>query len=111
MEVSDILHKLEKSTNKPIEKSNKLFISFLKYLGKLKSGMDYEDYLKDNITVPLIEWIIQVLVIRALLLFFCLSVVDFINYPQASIRFLTAEGLSILWFLLVELKQDLWRKS
>lgn len=110
MEEGEILKKLEESAVKPTKKPNKLFLRLLKYLGKLESGMQYEDYVRKQIKIPLIEWIIQTIILRALLIFLCLSAIGLFLPPPLKVL-LIAEGLSIIWYLLVELKRDLWRKS
>jgi hypothetical protein len=87
----------------------KKFPKFLKYLGKIEDTSTYEKYIKENVKIPIIEWVILVLIIRPILLFaaiVCLSS-GFLT-PTALIF---AEGISIVWYLLIELKQDLWRKN
>ena len=83
----------------------------LKYLKKIRDVSQYEDYINDNVKIPLIEWCIQVLIIRPVLFIAVLmSLSAFLSLPPPLVILILAEGLSITWYLLVELKQDLWRK-
>jgi len=103
-EFSKKLHQKTKYDSKTLPK-------LLKYLKKIRDLTQYEDYIRDNIKIPLIEWIIQVLIIRPVLFIAVLmSLSAFSSLPPPLVILILAEGLSILWYLLVELKQDLWRK-
>ena len=105
----DNLEKLKKlPKNEP-----KTLCKFLKYTGKLKTALDYEDYLKDNIKVPLMLWALDILIIQAFLIFVvleCFSVKNLLTYTTPMNIFL-AEGISISLYLLVELKREFWRKQ
>ena len=83
---------------------------FLKYLGKIPNIARYEEY-KKQIKVSIIEWTIE-LHIRTLFLFImliCLSAgIGFT--PNIYVILFLSEGISFTWFLLIELKRDLWRK-
>jgi len=104
LEFSDKLHQKTKYDSKTLPK-------VLKYLEKIKDISQYEEYVKKNIKLPLIEWIIQVLIIRPILFVAVLmSLSVSLRLLPPFVILILAEGLSILWYLLVELKQDLWRK-
>jgi len=83
----------------------------LKFLEKIKTVEEYEKY-KGQILVGLIDWSIEI-IIRAILffaVFMCLSASGvFLITPLKVI--LLAIGISLSWYLLSELKQDLWRKN
>ena len=103
MEGEEIIHKLEETTKKPTLKSNKLFLRLLKYIGKIDSGIHYEEYVHVNIKVPLIEWSIQTFLLRAFLIYISLSAIGvFLITPPPTWKVLIlSEGLSLSWYLLV----------
>jgi len=98
---------LIKNTQKTRKNSVNPFANVLKWSNKISKLSDYDDYVKDTLTLPFIEWFIQVLIIRPIIIAICLLLI----YSEAPPSlFLLAEGLSLLWFIIIELKQDLWRK-
>jgi hypothetical protein len=105
----ELLRKLEQTKIN----DRKTIPRFLKLLGKIRSVGDYEEY-KKQIFISLVEWSYTVLVIRPIVILaailLCLSAANFFFVSPPQLFFL-AEGLSILWYLLIELKQDLWRKT
>ena len=108
MENEKVLENLKKVA----KNQDKLTVKCLKYLKKIKTSDQYDDYLTDNINIPIIEWFIQVILIRPFIFFvafWCLSAIGVsLIHPQQIL--LIAVGTSLSWYLLVELKQDLWRK-
>jgi len=101
------LKKLKESARNDIKTIPKL----LKWLGKINKVDQYDLY-KKNILTSITVWFIEVCIIRAfvfsLAITFCLSAV---TVPPTQIVILAAEGFSLSWFLLVELKRDLWRNE
>lgn len=115
--VEETAEKFFERQNKVARNSNKLLPSLLKFLNKIEKVEQFDAYLKDRLTIPFIDWFLEVFIIRAFLIYFVLTMFTpvvislpsaFLNHPQ---RFGIAEGLSLLWFILVQLKQDLWRKQ
>jgi len=105
----DNVEKQVKNIQKGFKNEHKLFSRILKYLKKIEKFEQYDDYIK-NLKITLIDWLIE-LQVRAILLFLlfkCLAGILFLITPNVI---MLAEGTSLLWFLLVELKQDLWRKG
>ena len=100
------------SLRKHRENDRKRLPKLLKYLKKIPNIQKYEDY-KDLVKINIINWFIEVQ-IRAFLIFItfmCLSVSKIaIVLPHPPQCILLAEGISLLWFLLTELKKDIWRK-
>lgn len=96
---------LMKSIQKTNKYAPKLIPRFLKYIGKINEIKDYEDWRKE-IFVSLINFIIDYIIILPFLFFICLSA---IVHPNIN-NFFLAEGISISWYLLINLKKDLWRK-
>ena len=99
--------KFSKYLRKQRENDRKLLPKLLKYIGKIKSIADYEEYKKKFLFVPFIDSFIEIQ-FRALIILiiaFCLSA----SLTTPNMIFL-AEGISLTWFLLIELKSDLWRK-
>ena len=109
----EIPHKAEdivKNTQKTRKNSRNPFANFLKWSNKINKISDYESYFKENMSLPLVEWTLQVIIIRPILIAICLLLFKFyINLPQSKVIYI-AEGISLLWFLIIELKQDIWRK-
>ena len=99
------LQKTEKNQDKPLAK-------FLKYLGKIKKVEQYDEYVKKYIKIPIIEWIFLVLLIRPILLLLTISCLLpiglFLDHPQ---RVLLALGSSLVWYLLVDFKRQIFRKE
>lgn len=110
MKVEESAIKLVKTTENATKTLPKLF----KYLDLIKSVADYQDYTKKNIKLPLINWSVEYLIIKPFLLFIILlSAALFLEQitPQRLLSMTyVAEGLSLSWYLLTELKRDLWRK-
>jgi len=103
--------KFIKNLRKTQKNSQKTLPRLLKWLKKIDKVDQYDDYVLDFIKIPLIDWFIEVLLIRPFVIYLflmCLSVTSILNHPP-HVLIALAEGLSILWYLLVELKQDLWR--
>lgn len=94
MEEPELLEKLQNT--KKFDK--KTLPKFLKYLEKIKSVGEYPKYIKKNITIPFVEWILQVLLIRPFVIF-CLLVLLAFKVTSALIL---AESISLSWFLLIE---------
>ena len=104
MKEQEFLDKLRKKSKYSDKKLPKL----LKYLKLIKDSSEYEVYLKDYIKIPLVKWVLQVLVVRPTVLtvaLFCLSA------KTTTQTIILAEGISLSWYLLVELKKELWRKE
>lgn len=91
---------LKKYSNKPIPKA-------LKYLGKINKTEEFEKWIKET-NRSLLNWIIDYLIILPFLFFFCLSAVGFYKTtPNVLPRFLTAVGISLIWFLVIQLLKDI----
>jgi len=108
METPEKPEDIVKNHLKSRKNSKNLIAKFLKWSGKINQLSDYDDYLKDNVTVPLIGWTFKVLVVRPIPIAICLLLILKSIHPQDVFCF--AEGVSLLWFLLIELKRELWRK-
>lgn len=108
MEEEETAEKLFKNIKKTERNSNKLIPRFLIYLNKINSVSDFDEFFKDKITVPLIDWFIEYFILKFFLIFFCLSALVNLNIV---LKLIYSMGISISWFLLVELKNDLWRKN
>jgi len=112
MEVANKEAEFIKKLEKTPKNASKALPRFFKYIGKIKNVSQYDDYLKNNIKVPLIIWGVDYLLIKPFLLFLaflCLSAI-WLYYPPGII-FLLAEGTSLSWYLLTELKRDIFRKE
>ena len=98
--------KLAKNSIKPLPK---LFIFF----NLIKSVEHYDLYLKENLFIPFVNWFVEVFIIRAFLInmsILCLTIgLGLLTTPNEIIAL--SIGISVLWFLLINLKQDLWRKE
>ena len=110
MEREETIDKLLKTT----KNSDKTVPKLLKYLKKIESVGDYDDYIKTNFSIPLIEWIYQVLIIRPIPIFLCLLFLTYlITTPKSNlVRLMLAEGISLLWFLIIEFIKEIknsWR--
>ena len=104
-EIITKLHKTDFYADKRLPK-------LLKYLNKIKTVSDYDKYVKDNIKIPILIWATEYLIIKPILIYICLFCLKLatplvLTHPHMV---LLAAGSSIIWFLLVELKRDLWRK-
>ena len=97
-----------KSLRKHRENDVKPLPNFLKYLKKIPSIQKYEEY-KLQVIISLWNWFIDTQV-RAFLLFVLLSCLSAIAFSTTPTKLMLAEGLSITWYMLIELKRDLWRK-
>lgn len=100
---------LIKSLRKHKENDKKLLPKFFKYIGNIETVALYEKF-KKEIFVSLAKWFIDIQ-IRAFIffvVFICLSASLILKTTPNKI--LLAEGSSIIWYLLIELKKDLWRK-
>jgi len=94
--------------------SNKALPRLLVFFNKIEKVEQFDDYLKNNIALPLLEWFMEVFILRAFLIYLVLAALTLtqqLRYYHPSTRLILAQGLSILWFLVVNLKQDLWRKQ
>ena len=89
--------------------SKNIVVKLLIYLGKLKSASQFEDYLK-QLNKILADWFFETFIVRAFLIFICLLVAGAtLSYTTPIIeKFIAAEGISIVWFLIIELKKDLF---
>jgi len=112
MEYDENPDKFIKNANKLRKNSNKLFPRFLVFLKKIRSVSEFDDYFKNKIEIPIIDWFIEYFIIKSFLIFICLSAfgINFIRFPSFPNSLFLAEGISIFWFLLTELKKELWRK-
>lgn len=95
------ISKVKKNAGNPLIR---LFI----YLEKIKTSDQFDDYLKKNFILPLFDFVLMTLLITPLVIYICLSALTLSIHPT---NFVFAEGISISWFILVSLKQDLWRKE
>lgn len=103
-----------KNLKKTERYDSKLGVKYLKYTNKIKKASEYEDYVKDNVTIPLLDWMLQVLLIRPIVLFLALLLVFsalrlLLNHPPTI--FLLAEGISISWYLFIEFIRELKSKE
>ena len=89
--------------------SSKPIPKFLKFIGKITELDEFEDWLKET-KISLLNWIITYLIILPFIIFLCLSALGLFNTPPALKMILLAEGISLSWYLIIELKKDLWRK-
>lgn len=99
-----------KKVQKVERNSNKLLQKLLVFFKKIENTSQFDDYLKDKIAIPFFEWFLEVL-IRAFLIFFCLTASGIFLKTDPQLNIALAAGISLSWFLLVQLKQDLWRKE
>ena len=94
--------------------SNKALPRLLVFFNKIEKVEQFDDYLKNKIAIPFLEWFLEVFIIRAFLIYLVLAAITLIfrlGFYHHPTRLILAQGLSILWFLVVNLKQDLWRKQ
>jgi len=103
-----------KNLKKTEKYDDKIGVKYLKYTKKIKKAQEYEDYVKENITIPLLDWILQVIIIRPVVIFMALLLVLpamklILNHPPQL--FFIAEGLSISWYLFIEFIQELKTKE
>ena len=87
--------------------SGKLIPRFLKFIGKIKTLDNYEDWIKETNKL-LLNWIIDYLIILPFLIFFCLSALGIISLPPLRVALL-AVGNSLAWYLLLSLIKDIKR--
>lgn len=104
---------IKEKVDKTHKYSRKSLPKFLKFLGKIDELDQYEEWIK-QVSRSLFDWFFEYMILKPFLIFICLSATGFSFFPHpppdvVSI-FLLAEGISITWFLFVELKKDLWRK-
>jgi hypothetical protein len=104
MDMLDNLRKTKQNDGKTLTK-------FFKYIGKIKSADELDAFLHAQIKAPLLMWVIDVLIIRAFLIFITLECLSAGNVFLATPDFTLAEGISLGLFLLVELKKEFWRKE
>jgi len=102
--------------NKEIEKTKeyagKPFPRFLKYIGKIEKVSDFEEWIKAT-NKQILNWIIDYLILMPFVIFFCISALNritFLNFSNIITVILFSEGVSILWYLILQFKKDLWRK-
>lgn len=100
--------KIKEKADKITKYSTKILPKLLIYTKKIKSASDYEDWLK-QLNIHLFDWFLETFIIRAFLIFICLLVAVAISTfrPPLLLQFIVAEGISLLWFLLIILKKDL----
>lgn len=92
--------------------SNKTLPKLLIYLGMIPSASKYEKYIK-QLKVLFFKWIFY-LELRALLIFICLLVADTtisFYHPPWIEKLIAAEGISLLWYLLIDFKNDLIKRG
>jgi len=113
-----MVEELAKTAEEFIEKqkkvrknSGKVLPKLLKFFNKIDKPEDFDAYLKDIIFIPFMEWFLQVILIRPFLLYICLTAFGNFFYPPPLVKIAIAVGISFAWYLLVSLKQDLWRKE
>jgi len=97
-------------TIQKVEKNSRNVIAnLLKFFGKIKSVGQFDDYLKDIIFIPFVEWFVKIFIIRAFIIFFCLTAIGFLFYspPPTRIQIALAEGISILWYILESFTNDI----
>jgi len=99
---------IKETIDKTHKNSGKLIPRFLKFINKIDSVAEYDTWIKET-NITLFDWFFEYLIIKSFLIFFCLSAL--FPPPTILIGFLKAEGISILWFLITELKKDLFRKG
>lgn len=92
---------LKKYSSKPIPK-------LLKYIGKLDKIEKYDDF-KKLVRVSVLTWILDYLIILPFIFFLCLSALSygFSKQTHPLSVFLIAEGISIFWFLFINLIKDI----
>lgn len=86
----------------------KLIPSFLKYLGKIKSINQYDQF-KKHLIVLILNKTIEI-AITSFILFLCLSLLGIVIGSTPLFNLSIAAGASLLWMLIVEFKKDLWRR-
>jgi len=114
MEYVDNSLKLYEKLGRINKNSKKTLPELLKYLGKISSVEQYDDYIK-ALKVSLFDFGFDILFIRAILLFMvlscCLPAMNLpINYNAFSIFFMS-EGISVIMYLIIDFKKELWRKE
>jgi hypothetical protein len=112
MEEPESPEKLLKSIQKTDKYANKVIPKFLKYIGKINEIKDYDVWKKETI-VSIVNFILDYLIILAFLFFLCLTAIDVFRMIPPTIfqNFFLAEGISIAWYLALNLKKDLWGKN
>lgn len=91
--------KAKKYDGKPLPK-------LLKYLGKIKSIYDYDEFSK-KVKISVILWIVDVLIFRPILIWIGLLCLLAGKYPLQNL-ILPAVGISIIWDLVIEFKRN-WK--
>ncbi len=94
---SDLIDKYKKNT----------LVKLLIYLGKIKTASEYEAYLK-QINKSLFSWFFVTFVMRASLIFICLLVASSFYRDPMLEKLITAEGISLTWFLIIDFKKDIF---
>ncbi len=86
--------------------SNKPHIKFLKYIGLIREINEYETWIKEQ-TKLMLRWIGTYLFVLPFFIFFCLSAFGNLFLTPPLRIFLLAEGISIVWYLLISLIKDI----
>ena len=90
--------------------SHKTIVKLLIYLKKIRKASDYEDWAK-ALKSSLFEWFLITFVIRAFVIFMCLWLITFSFVTPKYQLILLAEGLSILWYLIIDFKRDIFKRG
>ncbi len=104
--------KIKEKADKITKYSTSIIPKLLVYTKKIKSASDYENWIK-QLNIQLFDWFFETFIVRAFLIFIVLLVAVTISQTRLPLlaQFIAAEGISLLWFLIVILKKDLFEES
>jgi hypothetical protein len=108
MEDTETPEKLFKSIKNTEKNAIKFIPRLFVYLDKIDSVSKFDEYFRKQIKLPILDWCVEYLVLKFLLILFMLSM---LNPGPIKVNAFISLGIAMAWFLLVEFKQDLWRKK
>ena len=107
MNAEEVVENIQKTARN----SSKLLTKCLKYLGKIEHDFEAEDYQK-QMAVGLIEWFLEYFVVKPFILLFLvagLNLFRFLSITDPIKAILFAYGLSMAWFVFIQVRKD-WRE-
>ncbi len=99
--------KIKKNSDLTDKYEKNILVKLLIYLGKIKTASEYEAYLK-QINKSFFSWFFVIFVMRASLIFICLLAASSFYVTPILEKLITAEGISLTWFLIIDFKKDLF---
>lgn len=107
MNVFEKPENIVKTTRKAVKYSKNPIALFLKYIKKIDSLAEFDDYLKDMIYIPLIEFGLG-FIFRSILILICLLAShSFFITPHLFEKIYLSMGISLLWELVIQFKNEL----